>query len=140
MPGRRDPDRRLLRFARQMRKEPTDAERRLWSILRGKQLDGFRFRRQVPVRGYIVDFLCLSAGLAVEADGDSHGDPEERAKDEARTAVLAAAGIRVLRFDNRDVLRVPNVVGDTILRELYARADPHPNPPPEYRGRESERG
>jgi len=56
MTSRRDPNRRLLRFAREMRHQPTDAERKLWSLLRDRRLGGFKFRRQHPVAGYIVDF------------------------------------------------------------------------------------
>src|SRR5438552_7325108 len=74
MASDRDPSWRLRGFARVMRHEPTDAERRLWSRLRNRQVGGFKFRRQVPIAGYIVDFYCLQRKLAVELDGGQHLD------------------------------------------------------------------
>ena len=88
--------------ARDLRKTMTDAERRLWSRLRQKQLDGFRFRRQQPIGPYIVDFFCPEAALIIEVDGGQHASTE--AEDEARTRWLAARGYRVMRFWNNDVL------------------------------------
>jgi len=116
-----------------MRKAPTEAERRLWSLLRRGRLDGHHFRRQVPVAGYIVDFCCLSAGLGVEADGGQHYDEQSRQYDENRGRALLENGIRIIRFSDYQILKYPEAVRDTIYRELTAR--PHPNPPPEYRGR-----
>ena len=69
MPFKRDHDRRLLHFAKDMRREPTDAEKRLWRLLRDRRLAGFKFRRQVPVGGYILDFYCMKEAVVVEADG-----------------------------------------------------------------------
>ena len=141
MPGKRDHDRRLLAFARQMRQTPTDAEKKLWSLLRHGKLDGHHFRRQVPVAGYIVDFCCLSAGLGVEADGSQHCDDSGKHYDEERAWALLAKGIRIIRFSDYDILRNPDAVQETIYRELQAQAKPPqakppPYPPPEYRGRE----
>jgi primosomal protein N' (replication factor Y) len=68
-----------------MRKGPTEAEKKLWSLLRRGQLNGYHFRRQVPVAGYIVDFCCLSAGLGVEADGGQHCDEQASRYDENRS-------------------------------------------------------
>ena len=136
MPGKRDHDRRLLAFARHMRKSPTDAEKKLWSLLRHGKLDGHHFRRQVPVAGYIVDFCCLSAGLAVEADGSQHYEDSAKQYDQDRAQALLAKGIRIIRFSDYDVLRNPHAVQETIYRELQAQAKPPPYPPPEYRGRE----
>ncbi len=82
----------------------TDAEQLLWRCLRGKQLDGFRFRKQHPIEHYVLDFYCPSARLAIEVDGSQHYTPEGMAKDAARTAWLAERGIRVLRFTNLEVL------------------------------------
>lgn len=65
-------NKRLQRYARKMRRHPSDAERRLWYYLRRKQLQGFRFRRQVPIGPYIVDFYCIEARLAIEIDGSQH--------------------------------------------------------------------
>src|SRR5438874_1632896 len=89
MSARRDPSRRLLHFARDMRRAPTQAEQRLWSLLRDRRLGGFKFRRQHPVGGYILDFFCESASTAIELDGTQHTTPEGIAYDERRTADLA---------------------------------------------------
>jgi very-short-patch-repair endonuclease len=107
----------LLTFARQLRRQQTDVETLLWYLLRGRRFCGFKFRRQYPVAGYIVDFYCHEAGLAVELDGGGHAENEQRIYDEERTKVLEAAGLRVLRFWNNDVL---NSLED-ILEELYVR-------------------
>ncbi len=99
-------------LARTMRRAPTDAELRLWRLLRDRRLSGLKFRRQVPVGPYIVDFLCVGARLIVEADGGQHGD---NLRDERRDAYLAREGWTVLRFWNHDVLRNRDSVIDTIL-------------------------
>ena len=122
MPGRRDQSPRLIEFARQMRKAPTDAEKKLWWLLRRGKLDGHHFRRQVPIAGYIVDFCCLSAGLAVEADGGQHYDEQGRAYDRQRSEALACKGIRVLRFSDYDILKHPDAVQGMIYRELKGRS------------------
>jgi very-short-patch-repair endonuclease len=105
----------LLIFARQLRKEQTDAEKLLWYLLRGRRFCGFKFRRQYPICGYILDFYCNDAGFAVELDGGGHNYEEQRLYDEERTKVLEAASIRVVRFWNNDVL---NSVED-VLEEIY---------------------
>src|SRR5277367_6680388 len=86
--------------ARAMRRAPTGAERRLWRLLRDRRLDGLKFRRQVPIGPYIVDFLCVGARLIVEADGSQHN---ESPHDEVRDASLARGGWKVLRFWNHEV-------------------------------------
>jgi very-short-patch-repair endonuclease len=134
MPGRRDHSRKLITFARDMRKGPTVAEKKLWSLLRRGKLDGYHFRRQVPIAGFIVDFCCLKAGLGIEADGGQHCDPREEEYDRDRSAVLLGKGIRILRFSDVDILKHPDAVQQTIYRELVD--GPLPSPPPEYRGRE----
>ncbi len=89
------------RFARSMRKEPTEAEHKLWQELRDRRLDKMKFRRQVPIGDYIVDFLCLEAKLIVEIDGSQHADSDY---DENRDATLNGLGFRVLRFWNDDII------------------------------------
>jgi adenine-specific DNA-methyltransferase len=118
MSRRRDPSPRLKQFAREMRREPTDAERRLWFILRDRKLGGFKFRRQHPVGGYIIDFFCMEANVGVEADGGQHYDPEGKAYDERRSEVLAALGVEILRFSDYDVLKYSDAVARTILHRL----------------------
>ncbi len=106
----------LRRKARDLRNAGTDAERRLWRHLRLKQLGGCKFRRQVPVAGYIADFVCLEMKLIVELDGGQH--VERAAYDARRTRVLEAEGYRVLRYWNDDVLVRTNGVLEDILRAL----------------------
>jgi very-short-patch-repair endonuclease len=100
---RRPPDPRLRGFARSMRKEMTEAEFRLWSEIRGQKVEGLKFRRQIPIGPFIVDFFCPAHGLIVEIDGGQHFEDEAIAADRRRTAWLQAQGYRVLRFTNADV-------------------------------------
>lgn len=118
MTSRRDPNRRLLRFARELRRQPTDAERKLWSLLRDRRLGGFKFRRQHPVAGYIVDFFCEAASTVVELDGGQHLEPEALAYDQQRSTELATLGVRVLRYQDHEVMKDPVAVARTILRIL----------------------
>jgi len=92
----------LLTRARIMRREPTPAERVLWKALRDKQLHGLKFRRQVPLGPYIVDFYCSAARLVVEVDGVVHADSTT---DLVRDEWLRAQGLYVLRFWNDEVLK-----------------------------------
>jgi len=103
------------RQARRLRATMTDAERRLWSVLRSRQLDGFKFRRQHPLGPYILDFACIEHRLVIEADGGQHVG---NAKDDSRTAWLESTGWRVVRFWNNDILKNTQGVLETILREL----------------------
>ena len=105
-------------FAGRLRERQTPAELKLWGYLRKKRLNGFRFRRQQPVRGYVVDFYCESAGLAVELDGPIHQFQVKY--DLERDSVLRAAGLKVMRFRNDEVIkeikevvrRISEVLGD----------------------------
>ena len=89
------------RRARALRQRETAMERRLWEAVRGRRLNGLKFRRQVPIAGYIVDFACYRPPLVVELDGGQHASAP--ARDAARDAALAAAGYTVLRFWNTEV-------------------------------------
>src|SRR6266851_8530960 len=102
-------------LARKLRRTPTDAEIRLWSRLRRKQREGFRFRRQHPLGPFVVDFFCAAAKLIVEVDGEQHADD-----DDARTHWLEARGYRVIRFWNNEVLANTDGVLCTILGTLRA--------------------
>jgi very-short-patch-repair endonuclease len=124
VPGKRDHNRRLISFARQMRKAPTDAEKKLWSLLRRGQINGCHFRCQVPVAGYIVDFCCVSAGLGVESDGGQHYDKEARKYDKQRSDAILTKGIRIIRFSDYDILKHPDAVQETIYRELTKQPPP----------------
>lgn len=93
----------------------TDAEKRLWYRLRGHRFGGFKFKRQVPVGSYIVDFACIGRGVVVEVDGGQHA---ESANDRIRDAWLNAQGLRILRFWNHDVLANTDAVLETIMNAL----------------------
>ncbi|MFT3728177.1 MAG: DUF559 domain-containing protein [Terricaulis sp.] len=105
----------LITRARGMRKQPSRAERAVWEILRDRRLDA-KFRRQHPVEGYIADFASVEVKLIVEVDGLSHD--AQVAYDTARDAKLAAAGWRVLRVRDGDVLTAPNIVAEQIRAAL----------------------
>jgi very-short-patch-repair endonuclease len=124
MPGTRDHSRRLIIFARRMRKAPTDAEQKLWLLLRRGRMHGFHFRRQVPVAGYIIDFCCLSAGLGIEADGGQHHDQRDQLYDQRRSEAMLVRGIRIIRFSDYDILKYPDAVEEAIYRSLTKRPPP----------------
>ena len=105
--------------ARQLRNSGTDAERRLWYFLRQRNLAGYKFRRQYPIAGYIVDLVCLSARVVVELDGGQHAEAVEY--DQTRTATLEQHGYCVLRFWNTDALLRTDAVLTEILRVLESR-------------------
>ncbi|MDQ2923754.1 MAG: DUF559 domain-containing protein [Candidatus Dormibacteraeota bacterium] len=98
---RRDPI--YTERARELRKNANEAEQRLWSYLRRGQLNGFKFRRQHALGRYIGDFVCLSARLIVELDGETHGNDERETLDTRRTEYLERLDYRVIRFWNDDV-------------------------------------
>ncbi len=101
--------------ARDLRTQPTDAERTLWRYLRSEQLSGWKFRRQHPIPPYIADFACIQAKLIIEVDGGQHADS---AYDSVRDEHLRRHGWRVLRFWNNDVLGNPEGVAATILAAI----------------------
>ncbi|WP_377807303.1 endonuclease domain-containing protein [Azospirillum sp. A29] len=101
--------------ARRLRSTLTDAERRLWSRLRNRQLARAKFRRQFPIGPFVADFACTECKLIVEADGGQHAD---NPADERRTAWLVEQGWRVLRFWNPDILTRTDDVLATILAAL----------------------
>jgi very-short-patch-repair endonuclease len=91
----------LKTYACAMRREPTDAEAKLWRVLRGGRVGGFKFRRQEQIGPYIVDFVCYERRLVIELDGSQHA---ENRRDERRDAWLRSRGFEVMRFWNNDVL------------------------------------
>ena len=105
-------------MARSLRRDATNAERRLWEGLRRKQIAGFRFRRQVILGGFIADFASFDARLVVEVDGATHSTDQGAAYDAARSATLIAQGFTVLRFTNDDVYRNLDGVPETIRMRL----------------------
>jgi very-short-patch-repair endonuclease len=137
--------------ARALRKGQTDAETRLWSRLRSRQLLNLKFRRQHPVAGYIADFACIELGLVIELDGGQHADELAVNYDQKRTDIMAAHGFQTLRFWNNDVLTQTDSVMEQILQTVQAltpalsrardresnhqgagaQPGPHPNPLPQ---------
>ena len=106
-------DAKLHQHARALRRRMTNAERKLWFALRNRRFAGFKFRRQVPIGRFIVDFVCFEARLVIEVDGGQHA---ENARDKHRDRWLAANQFRVLRFWNNEVLLNPEGVM-TVLAE-----------------------
>jgi very-short-patch-repair endonuclease len=104
--------------ARVMRRIATDAERKIWFLLRDRRLDGIKFRRQVPSGPYILDFVCFERRLVVEVDGGQHADSKA---DKVRDACLQARGFRVVRYWNTDVLKNPEGVLTDLLAQLAAQ-------------------
>lgn len=122
----REGQRLLKGRAKVLRGTMTDTEQRLWHSLRGKQLDGYRFRRQVVMGNYIADFVCLERRLVVEVDGGQHQSAAQY--DSRRDAYLESLGYRVLRFWNNEVLG--NLAG--VLEKIRGvLASPLPSPPPQ---------
>ena len=101
--------------ARQMRREPTEAERRMWRLLRDRRLGGFKFRRQEQLGRYIVDFVCFEQKLVIELDGSQHA---ESAYDAQRDAWLKSRDFTVLRFWNNEVFENPAGVQHAIATRL----------------------
>ncbi|WP_374388952.1 endonuclease domain-containing protein [Brevundimonas sp.] len=104
--------------ARALRRKLTLPEVLVWQALRGRRLDGLRFRRQHPIGPYILDFYCEEAKLAVEIDGQGHEHPDAYRHDECRTSWLTLRGIEVLRTPARDVLVDLSAVLDHIRRRV----------------------
>ena len=100
---RQTPARASTLRARELRQTQTLCETQLWDLLRNRQLEGYKFLRQVPIGCYFADFACSKEKLVVELDGSSHADREEY--DALRDATLASDGWRVIRIDNRDLMR-----------------------------------
>jgi very-short-patch-repair endonuclease len=121
----------MLRFAKQLRKQMTEAEGKLWSALRGRRFENFKFRRQVPIGKYIADFVCYDCKLIVEVDGQQHDGSNH---DKVRDAYLTSVGYRVLRFWNPDIyvaldgtlLAILDALNDTPHPSHAARATPSP--------------
>ena len=124
---------RIPKLQRTLRKRMTDAENALWRVLRGRQLEDCKFRRQHPYGDHILDFVCLEQKLVIEVDGGQHLDS---ARDARRDAHLRDSGFTVLRFWNDDVLTDGIAVADEIARTItrLKQTHPHPGPPLEGEG------
>jgi very-short-patch-repair endonuclease len=127
--------------AKTLRRNSTDAERKLWSKLRARQLLGFKFVRQQPVGRHIADFACREADLIIELDGGQHA---ENARDEHRTRSLAEHGYDVIRFWNDDILTNPDGALEVSAERLNKAPSPglrfaKPDLSPKGRGEEAPR-
>ena len=111
----------LIEKAKENRNNPTEAEAALWSQLRNKQLDGYKFRQQHLIGDFIVDFVCLSKKLVIEVDGGIHKETKEY--DEERTKILADRGFEVLRFKNEEVLGDIDVILEQVSNNLAQLKD-----------------
>jgi len=111
---------RLRSNARALRKNSTDAERILWSELCDHRLNGAGFRRQVPIAGFIADFVCHQANLVIELDGCQHFSNEAEKSDASRTVAIETKGFQVLRFSNHDVMTNRAGVLETIAAAIAA--------------------
>ena len=104
--------------ARELRKNMTTQERKLWSILRKKSLNNLKFRRQYPIGDYIVDFICHEKNLIIEVDGGQHNENKNKIYDEVRTKFLESKGFKVIRFWNNEIDENIEGVYFEILRVL----------------------
>jgi 5-methyltetrahydrofolate--homocysteine methyltransferase len=128
-------------FARLLRNQPTDAEKRLWHFLRAGKLRGHKFRRQAAIGTYVVDFVCFSHKLIIELDGPQHLEPDAVLHDARRTDWLAARGFRIIRFRNQELDEEIGTVVNKIAREiekLDATTENPPSPALPAEGREPE--
>jgi very-short-patch-repair endonuclease len=107
--------------ARSLRRNETDAEHKFWQMVRGRQIGGWKFVRQVAIGPYFADFACREAALIIELDGSQHLDSPT---DQARTGYLTAHGYSVLRFWNSDILGNPHGAAESILAAIAG----HPSP------------
>jgi len=117
--------------SRNLRRNQTDAEKKLWAVLRDRRFSGIKFRRQFSIDIFILDFYAPEFNLAVEADGGQHY-AEGAEKDALRAERLFASGVHVLRFSNRDILQNIEGVCETILQTIEKRKEPpHLDPLPQ---------
>lgn len=118
--------------SRQLRNNLTDAEHKLWQKLRNKQILNTQFNRQKPILNFIVDFYSAKAKLVIELDGSQHMEPEQRLNDIKRDKALSKLGLKVLRFDNRQVLleieSVLEVIYTTVEKRMKGRIKSPPAP------------
>ncbi|MBN1445900.1 MAG: endonuclease domain-containing protein [Candidatus Omnitrophica bacterium] len=119
--------RQYIGRCKQLRKNQTDAEGKLWRMLRNRQLDGVKFRRQYSIDKYILDLYCPEYKLAIEADGGQHYEPEGQQRDNRREKSLSRSGVKILRFSDIDILKNIEGVWEVIQQELRKRKNP-PSP------------
>jgi len=131
--GVRGMKRTNINRCRILRKKQTEAEKKLWSIVRNRQLGGIKFRRQFSIGRYILDFYCPKYLLGIAADGGQHNDDKGRESDGIRTKELKKFGVEIIRFSDREVLTNIEGVYEVIRKVLEKRSKdktPHLNPLP----------
>jgi very-short-patch-repair endonuclease len=130
---------KLRAFAQEQRSMQTRAEALFWQQVRAGRFQGYKFKRQVPIAPYIVNFLCAAARVIVELDGPPHDDPQQRSHDQARDAFLRSQGFTVLRFSNDVMLGNGDLVLDSVRQAIEAKLGPSPDllrrPPSPAEGR-----
>jgi len=119
-------NRKLKERARRLRTQMTDSERALWERLRRKQVQAVQLYRQKPIGNYIVDFYAPEAKIVVEVDGSQHMKNEQVARDLQRDAFLASQGLRVLRFDDLQVLKEIEGVMEVIVQAISGSLEGNP--------------
>ena len=107
-----------IKNSRQLRKNMTLQEKKLWSVIRNRQFFGYRFRRQFPIGQYIVDFICREKKIIIEIDGGQHNEDINVYYDNRRTEYLIAEGYKVIRFWNNEVLNNLDGICEVIRRNL----------------------
>jgi very-short-patch-repair endonuclease len=110
---------KMFSFAKDQRRNMTEAETVMWKALRNKKLNGFKIRRQHPIGSYIADFYCHDVRLVIEIDGEIHDSVESKSNDEDRSMVLKELGIQVIRFTNFEIIHHLNEV----LVKIYAEIE-----------------
>ncbi|MEK6777667.1 MAG: endonuclease domain-containing protein [bacterium] len=126
--------RKNINKCQSLRKNQTDAEKKIWTILRNRQMDGVKFRRQYPIGEYILDFYPAEYKLGIEADGGQHFEDDGRQQDIFRTQVLSKAGVEILRFNNLEILNNIEGVYETIKKRIDEKNGVDPQIPSPQRG------
>jgi very-short-patch-repair endonuclease len=109
----------VMRRASRLRKEQTEAEKILWNKLRKRQVSGYKFRRQHPIKSFIADFYSHELNLVIEVDGGIHKDPQQKEIDIARQEIINDLGIKVLRFTNEEILTNIDYVIESIKNSIH---------------------
>ncbi|TAL62843.1 MAG: endonuclease domain-containing protein [Bacteroidetes bacterium] len=110
--------------ARKLRRDSTPAEKLLWRVLRSRNIEGYKFRRQHAIAGYVVDFYCSSGNLAIEIDGDIHELDQIKVYDKEREGKIKNMGVTVMRFKNEDVFGNLEEVINKIISHLQTTPSP----------------
>ena len=114
----------LEAYRKRLRNNSTPAEAALWSLIKNKQLDGRKFRRQHSIGNYILDFYCPEEKLAIELDGEDHYWEEGMRRDKLKTAYIESHGIKIIRFENKLVFKDPEFILNSI-KNKFSSTTPH---------------